>query len=121
MADQFKLHHQQSTGPWINQPRVQSVTLSILPNVSASLIPDKSLVLPSITTSGQILSETEGDLHDFKEMDFDFTSSFLRQHLSPKPNVSPIPTHNAQNTIKTFRMMVLKYILSHESIQWTLF
>jgi hypothetical protein len=32
-------------------------------------------------------------------MDFGFTSSFLCQHLSPKPNVSSIPTHNAPNTI----------------------
>jgi hypothetical protein len=92
MADQFKLHYQQLTGPWINQPRVQSITLPIEPNVSAILIPDKSLVLPLLTTSGQILSKAEGDLHDVKEMDFCFTSFFLRQHLSPKPNVSAIPT-----------------------------
>jgi hypothetical protein len=97
MADQFKLLHQQLTGPWINQPRVQSATLSIKPNVSAILIPHKLLVLPSLTTSGRILSEAEGDLHDVKEMDFGFTSSFLCQHLSPKPNVSAIP--NAPKTI----------------------
>jgi hypothetical protein len=77
MADQFKLHHQQSTGPWLNQPRVQSVILPAKPNVSSILIPDKSLVSPSLTRSGQILSEAKGDLHDVKEMDFGFTSSFL--------------------------------------------
>jgi hypothetical protein len=71
--------------------------LPIKPNVSAILIPDKLLVLPLLTTSGQILSEAEGDLHDVKEMDFGFTSSFLCQHLSPKPNVSTNP--NAPNTI----------------------
>jgi hypothetical protein len=91
MADQFKLHHQQLTGPWINQP------CNPEPNVSAILIPDKLLVLPLLTTSGQILSKAEGDLHDVNKMDFGFTSSFLQQHLSPKPNVSALPT--TPNTI----------------------
>jgi hypothetical protein len=105
MADQFKLHHQQSTGPWINQPRVQSVTLPIEPNVSAILIPDKLLVLPSLTTSGQILSEAEGDLHDEKKwtlvsLPLSFDSIYLPNQTSARYQLRLTPS--------TYRMTVRK-------------
>jgi hypothetical protein len=89
MADQYKLHFQQSTGPWVNQPKVHSITPEA--TVSSVLIPAKDLVSPSLSLSGQVLNEAEGDLHDVKEMDFGFTLSFLKHHLSEKPNVSAIP------------------------------
>jgi hypothetical protein len=89
MANQFKLHFQQSTDPCVNQPNVHSITPEA--NVLSVLIPAKDLVLPSLSTSGQILNEAEGNLHDVKEMDFGFTLSLLKHHLSSKPNVSAIP------------------------------
>jgi hypothetical protein len=86
MADQYKFHFQQSTGPWVNQPKVHSITPEA--TVLSVLIPAKDLVSPSLSMSGQVLNEAEGDLHDVKEMDFGFILSFLKHHLSAKPNVS---------------------------------
>ena len=65
-------------------------------NVSAIQIPDPKLMVPSLTESGIILNEAEGDLHDVKEMDhmhnYGFKSSFLTHHLATNPNVSAIPS-----------------------------
>jgi hypothetical protein len=54
MANQFKLHFQQSTGPWVNQPKVHSITPKA--NVLSVRIPAKDLVSPSLSLKGQIFS-----------------------------------------------------------------
>ena len=86
MADQFKLHQQQSTGPWLPAASVRAIDAQ----VSAIQVPDKDLVSPLLTESGVILTEAEGDLHDVKEMDFGFTSAFVRHHLNQHPTVNVV-------------------------------
>jgi hypothetical protein len=87
MAEQFKIHQQQSTGPW----SVHSIVVPLTePVVSSIQIAYKDLVIPSLRKSGVVLSEAEGDLHDVHEMDYGFTSSFVTHHLAKVPTVSAI-------------------------------
>jgi hypothetical protein len=97
IAEQFKIHHQQGTGPWsvhsviTNNDATDNTPLN--PVVSSIQLADKRLVTPSLTTSGVLLFEVEGDLHDVKEMDYGFTSSFVMHHLAKTPTVSAIANH----------------------------
>jgi hypothetical protein len=121
MADQFKLHHhQQLTGPWINQPCVQSVTLPIN---------QMSLQFSFLTSClfRHCLQQVDKSFQRQKEicmMSKKWTSaslppSFVSIYL---PNQMSVQfQHTMRLTPSTCRMTVLKLIFSQGSIERTLF
>ena len=64
MLDQFMVQQNTASAPWA--PKVK------VPLVSVIQMPDNNLVVPSVTESGVVLSESKGDLHDVQEMDSSF-------------------------------------------------
>jgi hypothetical protein len=74
--------------------------IDIEPLVASLQVPDATLRVPSLSESGLILNEAEGDVHDVKEMDnlysHGFKSSFVLHHLSTSPTVSAIPEYPQQ-------------------------
>jgi hypothetical protein len=109
MLEQFKAPQASGAGPWSAQS-VKAITVE--PQVAAiasAQTPDPTLQTPNLNKSGVILNEAEGDLHDVKEMDHNyshgFKSSFLLHHLSNSPTVSAIPeyfngNHNVLDMIR---------------------
>ena len=91
MLEQFKAQHASTAGPWIQKSAVHMVQFE--PTVSAIQIPQK-LTAPALHSSGLVLDEAEGDLHDVKQMDHNhnhgFQSSFILHHLSTSPHVSAV-------------------------------
>jgi hypothetical protein len=96
MAKQFKAQHASGSGPWTGKA---VNVIDIEPLVASLQVTDTTLRVLSLSESGLILNEAEGDLHDVKEMDnlysHGFKSSVLH-HLSTSPTVSAIPEYPQQ-------------------------
>jgi hypothetical protein len=109
MLEQFKAQQASGAGPWSAQS-IKAVTVEPQVAAIASVqTQDATLWTPNLNESGVILNEAEGDLHDVKEMDHNyshgFRSSFLLHQLSNSPTVSAIPeyfngNHNAPDMIR---------------------
>jgi hypothetical protein len=65
-------------GPWSAQS-VKAITVEPQVAAIASVqTPDPTLRTPNLNESGVILNEAEGDLHDVKEMDHNYSHSYDR-------------------------------------------